>query len=211
MVLTGRKAFLLALTVLFCNVTFAAPGAHDILKRAVADPALRETLVREGKAAAFFCANCHGDAGTSRYPDVPNLAGQNPAYIVNQIEAFLSGKRRNEFMQGLMKVLGDRDKAAIASYYATAPTTAATATPGPQAAQGADHFKRLCAACHHADAHGGDVFPRIAGQRPEYLRLSLKRYLNKTGERNYPEMTNAVTKLGEQNIDAVVDYLASLN
>jgi cytochrome c553 len=64
--------------------------------------------------------------------------------------------------------------------------------------------------CHQADAHGNEGIPRLAGQQPEYLRLSLKRYLNKTGERVYPDMSVAVSELGDANIEAVVQYLAGL-
>lgn len=209
--LIGRLAITAALLAVFCNTASAGLDAvQGLLKKAAADPATRTTLIREGAAASFFCKNCHGDTGTSRFPDVPNLAGQNPAYIVTQIDAFLTGKRRNDFMQGLMKVLGDREKAAIALSYANAPSIASAAMPGAAAGEGEAHFKRICVRCHQADAHGNETIPRLAGQQPEYLRLSLKRYLNKTGERVFPEMSTAVAQLGEQNIEAVVQYLASL-
>lgn len=209
--LIGRVAITAALLAAFCTTASAgADAVQDLLRKAASDPATRSTLIREGAAAAFFCKNCHGDNGTSRIAEVPNLAGQNPAYIVTQIDAFLTGKRRNEFMQGLMKVLGDREKAAIALAYANAPATPSAAKPGPAAGEGEAHFKRVCVRCHQADAHGNETIPRLAGQQPEYLRLSLKRYLNKTGERVFPDMSTAVAQLGEQNIDAVVQYLASL-
>ncbi len=187
-----------------------ADDAKELVKRAMGDPALRDTLVREGRSAGAFCANCHGEAGFSRFPEVPNLASQHPTYILNQIDAFVTGKRKNEFMEGLMKVLSERDKAAIALSFAGAPAIPATVTPGPRAAEGGEHFKRLCARCHQQDARGAETYPRLAGQQQEYLRVTLRRYLNMTGERNYPPMTGAVTQLGERNIDAVVDYLSSL-
>lgn len=186
-----------------------APAADVYLKQAESDPALRATLVAEGKSASFFCANCHGETGNSRFPEVPNLAAQNPAYVLVQIDAFLSGKRRDPFMEGLMKVLSERQKAAIAAYYASM-VARPVAAPGPQAADGSSHFRRLCVACHGADAHGSATFPRLAAQQPEYLRTSLKRYLAQSGVRNSAEMTSAVTQLGEANIEPVVEYLSSL-
>ncbi|MDY0013515.1 MAG: c-type cytochrome [Rhodocyclaceae bacterium] len=173
-------------------------------------PEAARALAEEGRKAAFFCANCHGASGHSKYPEVPNLAGQHPAYVQTQIEAFLSGKRKDPFMQGLMKVLSERDKAAIAQFYATSPAQPAVPTPGARAAEGAGHFQRLCARCHQADARGGETFPRLAGQQPEYLRRTLKRYLTLSGERFFAPMTAAVMQLEEKNIEAVVDYLASL-
>lgn len=187
----------------------ALPGAEP-LRQAQASAEAGRSLAEEGRKAAFFCANCHGDAGHSKYPEVPNLAGQHPAYVLTQIDAFLSGKRKDPFMQGLMKVLSDRDKAGIALFYATAPTQPALAAAGPRATEGAGHFQRLCARCHQADARGGETFPRLAGQQPEYIRRTLKRYLTLSGERFYGPMTAAVMQLEDKNIEAVVDYLSSL-
>jgi cytochrome c553 len=207
---TGRAAIAVALLVVFCKTAVAGPEtAQGLLDKAATDPATRASLIREGDAAAFFCKNCHGEKGIARFPEVPHLAGQNPAYLVSQIDAFRTGQRRNEFMEGLMKVLGDREKAAIALFYASVPTPAASA-PGPLAARGGEHYGRLCVSCHQADARGGESFARLAGQQVDYLRLSLRRYLNKTGERTHAEMSAAVAQLGDANIDAVAQYLASL-
>lgn len=211
MVSNGRMALTAVLTVLCCHAPLAAAAsAQEQLQRAAGDTAVREALVREGKSAAFFCVNCHGEAGLSRYPEVPNLAGQNANYIVSQIEAFIGGKRRNEFMEGLMKVLAERDKAAIATYFANANPSPSSPAPGPRAREGAEHYKRHCVACHGAEAHGAATFPRLAGQQPQYLRVSLRRYLAKSAVRQSPEMSAAVTQLGERNIEPIVDYLTSL-
>lgn len=208
----SRLALIAALLVVAGSGTaFAGNEAvTQLIGKATTDSATRAALVREGDAAAFFCKNCHGDKGIARYPEVPNLAGQNPAYIVSQIDAFLSGKRRNEFMQGLMKVLGDREKAAIALFYANEPTPPSVAPPPPVATAGAGHYKRLCVSCHQADGHGTETFARIAGQQPTYLRTSLKRYLARSAERTNAEMSAAVAQLGEANIESVVQYIASL-
>ena len=146
---TGRLALVAVLASLLCHGPAAhATTAREHLQQATADGKLRNTLVREGRSASFFCANCHGETGTSRFPEVPNLAGQNPAYLLAQIDAFLTGKRRDEFMEGLMKVLGERDKAAIALYYANSPTRPSIPTAGPRAREGAEQYKRFCSACH---------------------------------------------------------------
>lgn len=192
-------------------LAFAARGADtaaQILAQNAAGPAAR-ALAEEGRKAAFFCANCHGETGNSKHAQVPNLAGQHPAYVLNQIDAFLTGKRKDDFMQGLMKVLSERDKAAIALYYANSAVTPALAKAPPAAARGGELYAKLCARCHQDDAGGAATFPRLAGQQPEYLRLSLKRYLVQSGERFYAPMTAAVIQLGEPNIDAVVAYLAA--
>lgn len=211
MISLGRLATLaLACSLLYLPAWAFASEAKEIVKRAMADTAMREALIREGRSAAAFCANCHGDAGLSRYPEVPNLAQQHPEYLLNQIDAFISGKRKNEFMERLMRVLSEREKASIALAFASAPAAVASPKPGPLAAQGADHYRKLCAQCHLPNAHSTDTLPRLAGQQPEYLRLTLRRYLTMSGERTFPPMTDAVKQLGEQNIEAVVQYLSNL-
>lgn len=197
-----------ALLLTAAAVAQAAPegseSANQILQRAAVDASQHAALVEEGRKAAFFCANCHGEQGVSRYGEVPNLAGQHPAYILSQIEAFLSGTRKDDFMQGLMKVLSERDKVAIALHYASAPPLPLTAAAGA----GARLYARHCAQCHQPDAGGAETFPRLAGQQSEYLRNSLQRYLTQSGERFSALMTAAVSQLGEKNIDAVVEYLS---
>lgn len=190
-------------------VTTLANDARSLVEQASADPQLHTTLAQSGKQAAAFCMNCHGETGNSKLTDVPNLAGQHPTYMLDQIEAFLTGKRKNEFMQGLMKVLSEEDKATIALYFASSTPVPAVAQPGPRAGEGAARFKELCSRCHRDDAGGEASFPRLAGQQPDYLRLSLKRYLDMSGERLYPPMTSAVRALGADKIDAMVDYLSS--
>lgn len=204
---TNLIAFLAA--AVFCAPAFSSE-ARGYVDSALADAAERETLVQEGKAATFFCANCHGEYGTSQIPMVPNLAGQNPIYVLSQIEAFLNGTRKNAFMEGLMKMLSERDKAAIAMFYTDARPVPAAEIAGPRAAEGAAHYAELCARCHQPDAHGTESYPRLAGQRMDYLQISLKRYLTMSGERIHPAMTGAVRQLGEKNIEAVVQYLSSL-
>lgn len=198
----------LSLTAALAVAAQAAPAgnesARQILLQAGANTPQRAALVEEGRKAAFFCANCHGEQGVSRYGEVPNLAGQHPAYVLTQIEAFLAGTRKDAFMQGLMKVLSERDKAAIAVHYASSPAL----QPKASAGAGAKLYAQYCAHCHQADAGGAETFPRLAGQQSEYLRRSLQRYLTQSGERFYAPMTAAVIQLGEKNIDAVVEYLS---
>lgn len=187
------------------------PAPRDVLERInKARPADQKAAQDAGRKAAFFCANCHGDTGLSKYGEVPNLAGQHPAYVLGQIDAFLTGRRKDAFMQGLMKVLSAEEKAQIVVFYASQPVVPAGTPSTARAAEGRDHFEKHCARCHGADARGGENFPRLAGQQPEYLRRSLLRYLKLSGERTYPPMTAAVSGLGERNVEAVVEYLSNL-
>lgn len=52
--------------------------------QAEADPQLAQTLLTTGRKVAAVCANCHGEGGNSAKPSIPNLAGQNPAYLLER-------------------------------------------------------------------------------------------------------------------------------
>ncbi|MFZ4538752.1 c-type cytochrome [Propionivibrio sp.] len=198
----------------------------DLAKAMNATPATRSSALAEGKANSSFCANCHGVTGISKYPEVPNLAGQNPNYLLTQMMKFETGARKDDFMQRLIKVLGDRERATVALYYSDAPVIPSVAIPGPMASKGAAHFNKLCARCHGEQARGMDVVPllpgeqargaeivpvpRIAGQQAKYLRISFDRYRSGSGERVYALMTGATSQIPAADVDAVIDYIASL-
>ena len=202
------RTCLILLALLAGAAACHAQTPQDALNTALASPKAMSAAVEQGRAASFFCANCHGATGLSKYPEVPNLAGQHPIYLLNQIEAFSEGRRRNEFMQGLVKVLTPQDKAAIALFYSRQPPRGSTA--GAENAPGSAAYRQHCARCHGDKAAGQAAFPRLAGQQAEYLRLSLRRYLERSGERNFAPMSEAVQKLGASRIDDVVEYLSGL-
>lgn len=82
------------------------------------------------------CQACHGENGISRNPRVPNLAGQQQAYLAAQLQAFKAGTRHNDSMQAIAGQLSDADIAGYAAYWSSHPATpadahGATAAAGP--------------------------------------------------------------------------------
>lgn len=75
--------------------------------------------IEAGKAKAATCAACHGANGISAIPTYPNLAGQKPAYIVQQLKAFKSGERENAIMKPMATMLTEADMINVAAYYAS--------------------------------------------------------------------------------------------
>jgi len=73
------------------------------------------------------CQACHGENGISRSPRVPNIAGQQQAYLAAQLEAFRAGTRRNDSMQAIAAQLSDADIAALAAYWHARPAAPAGA------------------------------------------------------------------------------------
>lgn len=211
--LTSRKArrhgigtaSLMAL--LLASAAAAAQPQEDRLKALLADPVARAAAVQAGKKAVFFCANCHGEDGNSKQGEVPNLAGQNPYYLLEQIRKFSTGQRRDPFMQGLMKVLSDDDRINIAVHYAD---MSALSAGKAASLSGRDLYAKNCVRCHGEQARGGEKFPRLAGQQPEYLVKSLTRYRNRSGERMDTLMLASTTFLKDADIQALAAYLSAM-
>lgn len=71
-----------------------------------------------GEARAKACIGCHGQEGVSTSPRWPKLAGQHEAYLVQQMQAFKAGERRDPIMKAIMGAFSDRDIENMAAYFA---------------------------------------------------------------------------------------------
>ena len=170
--------------------------------------------------AAGVCSSCHGPEGHSISPVFPNLAGQQSAYIVLQLDAFRGHLRADPnaqaYMWGMASQLSDTTIKGLADYYAA--QKPAAGKPGAPAlmAEGRKIFEQgipskkvqACAACHGANGEGAAVFPRLAGQHVEYLIAQLEGF--KSGTRgNAPIMINEVRDMTPAELRAVATYAAS--
>lgn len=190
----------------------AQAGAPDVRLAAVmADPKARGEAATAGKRAAFLCVHCHGEDGNSPLNYVPNLAGQNPAYLLNQIEKFGDGRRKDEFMSGLVKMLKPEDRFNMAVFYASQAVKPAPSRDARLEQAGARHFARACAGCHGATAQGSREVARLAGQQPVYLRNALAGYRKGGGIRSDNRMTGVARTLSDQDMAALAAYLSVLN
>lgn len=184
--------------------------AEGRLAQVMANPEALAAAVQAGKRAAFFCEHCHGATGNSPLAYVPNLAGQNAFYLLTQIDKFGDGRRNDEFMSGLVKVLKPEDRFNIAVFYSAQAVVPTPAKDTRQVQAGRDHYLRACRGCHGAEAKGTREVARLAGQRDVYLVNALKAYRAGKGLRSDPRMTSVARGLGDQQIQALASYLASL-
>jgi cytochrome c553 len=181
------------------------------LKEVEGNPKLLEELLKTGQKVAAVCSNCHGEGGSSSKPDIPNLAGQNPAYLLEQVRQFAEGQRRNAFMEGMIKALKSDEKIGMVLFYTRQPVTAHQSNANAVLlARGKDYFNKICWRCHAEDGHGNDKFARIAGQQPVYLEATLKRYRAGVGGRADPLMAASTKLMSDADIDAVVAYVSSM-
>ena len=180
------------------------------LAEAHANPQLASDLLVKGRRAAAVCANCHGEGGNSVKSDIPNLAGQNPVYLLEQTRQFADGRRRFEFMEGMIKSMTGDEKVGVALFYAAQTVTPSAVTNPALAAKGKEIFSKNCFRCHGNDGHGDDTFARIAGQQKVYLTTTLKNYRSGQGPRSNALMAENTRPLSDADIDTVVAYVASL-
>ncbi|MDY6979704.1 MAG: c-type cytochrome [Pseudomonadota bacterium] len=192
-------------------------GLMLIIEQRLDDPGARQQAMQAGRNRALLCSYCHGNDGNSVKPDVPNLAGQNPVYLLDQIGKFARGERKNFVMNSLAKNFTLDDKVNLAIYYADQ-----TVQPRPQddglAARGQRIYAQRCINCHGERGHGSAEYARLAGQRPEYLRLTLERFrANDRGEqrdgaqvRRSPIMESIAGQLSDEDIKVLAAYLAGL-
>ncbi len=82
-------------------------------------------LAADGGAlyASKGCVSCHGEAGKKPIaPNFPKLAGQNEAYLLQQMKDIKSGARANgqsAMMKGIVANVSDEEFAAIAKWLST--------------------------------------------------------------------------------------------
>lgn len=190
--------------------TVDASSVHARIEEARSNPALEKQLLGTGRRVAAVCANCHGDKGQSSSAETPVLAGQNPDYLVDQVRKYIDGRRRNMFMEGMLKALDRDETAGMVLFYAAQSTD-----PQPQQSpalveKGRNYYAKVCVACHGVDGRGTASMPRLAGQHPGYVLASLNHFKQRDGVRSSPQMEMVVSQMTEADMRAVAAYVAAL-
>ena len=184
-----------------------------------AEPAapIKPDLQRGQQIATTVCAACHGANGVSPVAAQPHLAGQSQEYIAAQLAKFKSGARPNPIMQGMAASLSPEDMQSVGAYFAmqkpvqSAAHDKALATAGQKIWRAGNKQLGLpaCAGCHGAGGHGIPAqYPRLAGQYPDMLMGWLKAYA--TGARPNEVMGPIASRLSENDVKAVVEYISGL-
>jgi cytochrome c553 len=112
----------------------AAIGARALAFQAAPAPA--PVPAPEAQVDVAACQACHGANGVSRSTRTPNLAGQQPDYLIAQLRAFKAGTRKSDLMEAIAAQLDDAQMTALAHYWSSRPAAAAAADPHALAAAG---------------------------------------------------------------------------
>jgi len=203
--------------VLCCAFAACAVQAESLgvdpaerLSQVQQDPKLVDQALRTGRTTANFCANCHGDGGNSTKPEVPNLAGQNTSYLFDQIRQFADGRRKNFFMEGLVKALSTDEKVGLAMFFASQEVTPRAVSNAALVEKGKAYYQHVCFSCHGESGRGSDQYARIAGQQPEYLNITIKRYRDGSATRMNPVMAATTRRMSDAEVQAVVAYVSTM-
>ncbi len=170
-----------------------------------------KAALRGGAERVAFCSYCHGSDGNSVKADVPKLAGQNAKYLFNQFERFADGQRRNFVMQELADQLSAHDRINIALYYSSLPVPVSVEpVDAALASNGKVVYDTLCHVCHGPDGHGKDEYPRLAGQKPEYVVRTLRAFRDESGKHSDPTMRQIAQTLSDSSVDAISAHVGRL-
>lgn len=181
-----------------------------------------EALTRTGELVAMSggdggarnaCFTCHGLDGMGDGVSVPRLAGLEAGYLQKQMEDYATDFRHDDAMTRIAARLDQRQRRAVAAFYADMPTTAgnALATPPPAIWLSGDPSRGVtaCATCHGADGLGvGPGNPAVAGQPAAYTVEQIKRW--QTGKRRNEArgvMAQAVSNLTDAEAAAIGRWL----
>jgi cytochrome c553 len=184
--------------------------AQDKVVAVRKDPKAWEQAYKLGAKLAPFCANCHGPAGHSVSPETPNLAAQNTVYVLNQLNKFHDSRRRgNFFMERLVRGMSNDERFGLAVYYTDQEPASFKVQDALLVGKGQSIYERSCKRCHGETGAGSERNSRIAGQHPEYLEMSIKRY-RENKDRSEERMFKATRVLSDEEIKAVAAYVGAL-
>lgn len=184
------------------------------------DAAVGETLYSAGDATrgVVACITCHGPKGQSAVGSWPKLSAQHAAYTAKQLRNYKDGTRANAVMMGMAAALTEQDMNNIAAFLVKQEPSLGVAQSKDTIALGQSIYRGgiaakgvpACAGCHSPTGVGiPSQYPRLGGQWAEYSNAQLVAFREGT-RKNSSQMTTISSKLSDQEMKAVSDYIAGL-
>ena len=112
----------------------------------------------------------------------------------------------NEVVDGL----SESDMVLLATYFSSR-ASAEMVYDARLAEQGSVLYQAICQHCHGVDGKMSDpLYARIAGQRTDYVEMTLRRFRDGSPLRTSQEMGFVSQGLSDQDIKALAAYVTSL-
>ncbi|MBU3553262.1 MULTISPECIES: cytochrome c [Polynucleobacter] len=193
----------------------AVPGKPKV------DLAAGEALYSNGDASRGItaCLTCHGPKGQSATGTWPKLSAQHAAYTTKQLKNFKEGSRANPVMMGMAANLTEQDMQNISAFLSRQPISQGLAQNKDTIELGQSIYRGgiaakgvpACAACHSPTGAGIPAqYPLVGGQWAEYTNAQLLAFREGV-RKNSSQMTTIATKLSDNEMKAVADYMAGLH
>ncbi len=178
------------------------------------------------QAKLSYCKDCHGVAaqGYRGYFPIPRLAGQQPEYLRNQLQAFVEHRRTNNIMFNVAHSLSPSMISALATNFRNLNPKPIGGAPRGLVATGKKIFEdgvpdaniAACAACHGPEATGSGEIPRLAGQLYPYVIKVLTNWGKERGQiPSKPDISAVMSpvahSLNRSQIEAVAAFVSYLN
>ncbi|MCW8930878.1 MAG: c-type cytochrome [Gammaproteobacteria bacterium] len=174
------------------------------------DPEAKEKIVQFGQERTILCNVCHGEDGNAKRAGVPNLAGQNPVYLLDQIQRFSDGRRYDRTMRSLASSFTEDEKIMLALYYSKMEARPTKIQDPVQWAAGKEIYDVACAQCHGERGRGEKGYARLSSQKADYVIKMLKEFRSYTGRRANPWMAAVSNSLNDEEMAAVAAYVSTL-
>lgn len=208
----------------YASVVMAANETNPLVTSNTPAPAVSVNVTPITTSADLIatCAACHGPQGNSQPGQAPKLAGQNKAYLLDELNDYKKGKaggRDNPIMVGIVANLNKEQMAELADYYASQKTAVGSVEPqyvtlGQKIYRAGliDKAVPACAACHGPKGEGNAEagFPKLSGQLPAYVVETLDAYKSKHRDGNNHIMQDIAAQLSNEEISAVANYVYGL-
>ncbi|MBC56543.1 MAG: cytochrome C [Confluentimicrobium sp.] len=183
----------------------------DAVKRQEAPP-LPEVSAQQQSAppGAAYCATCHGSISAH----VPRLDIQQPGYLAETLDDYLTGARASGIMQQAVSMVPPEALPDLAAHFAAGPavTVAAAVSPAAGAALATRGTREVpaCTACHGPGAPVAQPeAPALAGQDRAFLAAQLRLWRDGV-RRGSDKMSAAARSLSDEEIALLSDWYAAL-
>lgn len=153
-----------------------------------------------GEDASANCKKCHGTRGISTDPMIPNLAGQDPVYLVAAIKAYRDHEREYE---DDMPAKTNEQIENLAAYYSIQKTVASVHDE-----LSGQEMAAKCDRCHNPASHKRKLsVPSLNGQSHDYLVKAMKEYRGK--DRDNSMMHKMSNSYSDEMIETLASYYAA--
>lgn len=185
-------------------------------------------LEKGKEVAETVCIACHAADGNSAISIYPRLAGQHAAYTAQHAKDIRDKVRTwalAESMVAMVEGMSDEDIDNVSAYYTqqvslSGEAEATNLQAGQLIYRGGIPEQKVpaCMGCHGPNGAGIPAaskakdgvlaYPRLSGQHKDYVVAQMQAF--RSGERTHNMMAPIATRLTDQQIDDVANYIQGL-